>query len=338
VIAPRPRFDHIVAMTTENGTFEHALHATPRIEHGFCADDMARVLVVAAREPNRDDAVVALHRIAFRYLIEAQGRRGDCRNRRQVDGRWRGRRTVEDCWGRSLWAFGTAAARAEDDDVRGRALAAFDRSAARRAVWLRSVAFAALGSVEVVEQYPGHDGAVALLRDAAELFGFRVDDQRWPWPEPRLTYANAAITEAMIATGTALDRPGLVDTGLSLLRWLLDRETHDGHSSPTPAGGSGPDDRAPMFDQQPIEVAAMADACVRAFRLTGDPMWMAGLQRSCAWFLGDNDGDAVMWDPATGGGYDGLTPDGPNLNEGAESTLAFISTMQHAHHLAIVLP
>ena len=32
-----------------------------------------------------------------------------------------------------------------------------------------------------------------------------------------------------------------------------------------------------------------------------------------------------MWDPATGGGYDGLHADGPNLNQGAESTLALIS-------------
>ena len=41
-----------------------------------------------------------------------------------------------------------------------------------------------------------------------------------------------------------------------------------------------------------------------------------------------------MWDPATGGGYDGLTPHGPNLNQGAESTLALISTLQHARRSA----
>ena len=44
----------------------------------------------------------------------------------------------------------------------------------------------------------------------------------------------------------------------------------------------------------------------------------------------ENDIGVPMWDPATGGGYDGLTLHGPNLNQGAESTLAFISTMQHA--------
>jgi hypothetical protein len=42
----------------------------------------------------------------------------------------------------------------------------------------------------------------------------------------------------------------------------------------------------------------------------------------------------VMYDPHTGGGYDGLKPDGPNLNQGAESTLALVSTLQHARTLA----
>ena len=40
-----------------------------------------------------------------------------------------------------------------------------------------------------------------------------------------------------------------------------------------PVGGAGPDERAPMFDQQPIEAAAMADACARALAVTGDDRW-----------------------------------------------------------------
>ena len=48
-----------------------------------------------------------------------------------------------------------------------------------------------------------------------------------------------------------------------------------------------------------------------------------------SWFLGDNDRSIAMYDPESGGGYDGLTDTGPNLNQGAESTLAMISTLQH---------
>jgi hypothetical protein len=54
---------------------------------------------------------------------------------------------------------------------------------------------------------------------------------------------------------------------------------------------------------------------------------------AAAWFEGANDVGVRMYDPHSGGGYDGLTPDGPNTNQGAESTLAYISTMQRARSL-----
>jgi len=43
-----------------------------------------------------------------------------------------------------------------------------------------------------------------------------------------------------------------------------------------------------------------------------------------------------MWDSLTGGGYDGLQAVGPNLNQGAESTIALISTLQQAQVMAAV--
>ena len=137
------------------------------------------------------------------------------------------------------------------------------------------------------------------------------------------------LPEALIVAGVYLDRSDVVEDGLALLRWLLDRETVADHMSPTPAGGGGPTDRAPAFDQQPIEVAAMADACARAAAVTGDPEWARGVDRAAAWFAGDNDAGVVMWDPVTGGGYDGLEAAAANQNQGAESTLALISTLQH---------
>jgi hypothetical protein len=130
----------------------------------------------------------------------------------------------------------------------------------------------------------------------------------------------------------------LLRHGLELLAWLLDYETVRGHLSVTPVGGSGPGDKRPAFDQQPIEVAALADACARASSVDGDRRWIDGLRGAEAWFLGDNDGKHVMWDPDTGGGFDGLTPLGPNLNQGAESTLALLATMQHSQRLVTALP
>jgi hypothetical protein len=199
------------------------------------------------------------------------------------------------------------------------------------------MAFAALGAHEVLVARPGNRAALDLLGATGEALGNVTSagpSAAWQWPEARLRYANAVVPESMMVVGAALGRQRLVDQGAALLAWLLDHETNDGHLSVTPVGGSGPRGRRPAFDQQPIEVAALADACARAAVLIPDERWVRGVDIAVAWFLGDNDAGAPMWDPATGGGYDGLRADGPNLNQGAESTLALISTLQHGHRLA----
>ena len=81
----------------------------------------------------------------------------------------------------------------------------------------------------------------------------------------------------------------------------------------------------------------MADACTRAARVTGSTAWFDGVRMADAWFDGDNESATAMWDPETGGGYDGLEVDGRNLNQGAESTLALISTRQQARLLPAVV-
>jgi hypothetical protein len=119
-----------------------------------------------------------------------------------------------------------------------------------------------------------------------------------------------------------------------MLAWLCRMQEHQGHLSTVPVGGWRPGVPQHRHDQQPIEAAATADACATAAAVTGDECWDAPLFQAVAWFLGDNDTGTVMYDPLTGGGYDGLKPDGPNLNQGAESTLALLSTLQHARALA----
>jgi hypothetical protein len=333
-VAPLPSFAHLAAMTDDRGTFEHADHDQPRTEHGYCTDDMARVLIVTAREPHPDLVVRTLTRTALRFLSDAQGVDGKIRNRMSERKRWQGRRGVEDCWGRSMWAFGTAAARANADWVRQSALTMFEHGCEQRSPWPRSMAFAALGAADVLVAEPAHRRAISLLGDAATVIGPAGTDAAWPWPEPRLTYANAVLPDAMLAIGSSLSRADLVEDGLRLLGWLIERQTSDGHLSFVPVGGAGQGDALPRFDQQPIEAATLADACARAAKLTGEPVWAEHLQRVVDWFLGDNDAHTTMLDAATGGGYDGLGHDGPNVNEGCESTLALISTLQYARQLA----
>ena len=325
---PEPSFEHIASMSDGIGTFEHAEYSAARVDEGYCTDDMARLLIATCRQPRPDDVVIALARMALRFLVDAQGIDGKVRSRRAAGGRWQRRRFVDDCWGRAMWALGTATRLAPDDAMRARAGMRFDRGVAQRSPWPRSMAFAALGAAEVLTLDKLHTGARQLLADAADVIGRPARDPAWPWPEARLAYANAVLADALIAAGRLLERPDVLDDGLLMLRWLLARETVGGHLSPTSAGGAGPDDVPPMFDQQPIEAATMADACARAYAVTADTSWLDGIELAAGWFLGANDLGMRMCDVSRGAGYDGLQAAGVNRNEGAESTLALITTLQ----------
>jgi hypothetical protein len=326
---------HVLTMTDTVGIFEHADLAVPRLEHGYCTDDVARLLIAIVREPAPGRELDELARTCLRFLVESQGVTGRVRNRRDAKGRWHGRRGVEDCWGRSAWAFGSAARLAPEEWMRGSATSYFEHAAGQRSPHRRAMAFAALGAAELLAVQPRHSRALRLLGDAVVTIGPVSDDRTWPWPEDRLSYANAALPEALIAAGSLLDRPEVLADGLFLLRWLLDRQIVEGHLSVVPVGGAGPGDRPPAFDQQPIEAAALADACARAESVTGDAAWREGVELAVGWFTGNNDVGVSMSAPDTGGAFDGLTPNGPNLNQGAESTLALISTMQHRREIGV---
>lgn len=335
-MSPAPVFDHLMRLTDRHGTMEHARLAEPLPEHGYCTDDVARVLVVTTRADGPDRELNGLAGGALRFLNEAQALTGACRNRMDSAGKWLDEPATEDAWGRCVWGLGTAAAHSDVAWARQSAVMQFERAVQERSVWPRAMAFAALGAAEFLAYDPAHRAARALLTDYAASVPAPTGNPAWQWPEPRLTYANAVLPEAMIAAGTALDDPTLCQRGLDLLAWLMEIETTDGRLSPTPVGGRGPEDARPAFDQQPIEVSSIADACARASAVDADARWRDGVRSAAAWFMGDNDLGEPMWDPHTGGGFDGLHADRVNGNQGAESTLAVISTLQHAHRLSVV--
>jgi hypothetical protein len=330
----QPVFDHLERLTDDRGLFEHARLTVPRREHGYCVDDVARGLVVVCHEPKPGPTARRLARCYLAFVLDALDPTGACHNRMAVDGQWRDEAAVGDWWGRALWGLGVAATSAQTPGMRARAIGGFRIAAQVRSPHVRSMAFAALGAAELLRHRPDELAARRLLQDTLALIGSGGDDSRWPWPEERLSYANASMAEALIVAGDALPDAAALSRGLSLLEFLLRTETRAGHLSVTPVGGRGRDDVGPGYDQQPIEVSALADACGSAFRITRQPSWRTGVRLAWDWFGGDNDSATTMFDPRTGGGYDGLERVGRNLNQGAESTLAMLATAQQARRMS----
>lgn len=325
---PQPEYRHLIRMTTPRGIWEHALFSDPREQSGMCTDDNARALILLVHVPALTAELRQAAEVYMRFLEDAALPGGGFHNRRDAFGHWTDRMGSDDSQGRAIWALGNVIGSAKGVAMKRSALELFDQQ------WLaspspRANAFAVLGAVEVLSAIPGHTRAPGLIRSWVSHIAVRSDPD-WPWPESRLAYDNARLAEALIAAGTALDDRSMKRDGLQLLEWLVEVETRDGHFSFTPAGGWASGEPRPAFDQQPVEAAAFADACARAWFVTGGEHWRELVVAAARWFLGDNDLGVPVYDVETGGSYDGLTPTGPNLNRGAESTISGLSTLQKA--------
>jgi len=320
----RPVFDHLATLTDGHGLLGH---------RHYSVDDAAHGLVVTSREPSPSPTVARLHDHYLAFVLAAVDGDGRCRRRMDADGHWWEEPGVGDWWGRAVWSLGTAAALSPSTGQRARALTGFRLAAQSRTTDRRPMAFAALGASAVLRTRAGEPAARSLLADAVEVVATPFVDPGWRWPEPRLLDSNAALPEALLVAGDALADQNAVQRGLRMLGFLLQVEIRDHHLSVTPQAGRGPADSSPGFDQQPAQVAAIADACATAYRVTSDPSWLTGINLAWRWFLGDNDPGVPMVDRVTGAGYDGLRAWGHTPHAGAAATLAALSTAQHARRV-----
>jgi hypothetical protein len=335
---PITPFGHLQRLTDNIGVLRHAEGVVPLHEHGYYVDDVACGLLVACREPSPSQEVVVLGRRYLYFLAQAQALGGKFRNHLGYDRRWHDQPGTEGGWGRSLWALGTAAVRGPTTGIREESFTRFCRGAKVTSPLPHDMAFAALGAAEILQKHPGHPGALALLYRSSVVIGDPPADAAWPWPTPRLSHANAAIAEAVIACGSHLGDDRMLRNGLRMLEWLLTTETMNGHLSVVPPHGWSRGESRPASDQRPTEVAALADACMRAATVTSEDKWLTGVQMCVAWFLGDNDAKVPLLDERTGGCSDGLTGDGRSRNQGAESTLAMIAVLQQGHRTVAAQP
>ena len=88
-----------------------------------------------------------------------------------------------------------------------------------------------------------------------------------------------------------------------------------------------------QYDQQPLEAAAMIGASLEAYECTQSEEWIQLASTCFNWYLGKNDQQMQLYDYASGGCRDGLTRDGVNENQGAESTLSYLSSLLAIYNL-----
>jgi glycosyltransferase involved in cell wall biosynthesis len=340
---PVLNLNHLFSLTDDTGILQHSVSTVPNYKEGYTTDDNARALILTTMlERITKDTMQKVDKLTTRYLafiLYAFNRDlGRFRNFLSYDRRWLEECGSEDSHGRALWALGFVLGRSKLQNLRDVAGHLFSIALPETLKFSspRAWAFTLIGIHEYLQQFPGDRAAQnveeALAGKLMDLYR-RNSKEDWQWFEDILSYSNATMPLALLLCGQRLSKSDMKEIALKTLGWLAKvQKSGEGYFQPIGCNGfyRRGGERA-YFDQQPIEAHGMVLACLETYRITGENSWYKEAQRAFEWFLGNNIGHLVIYDPTTGGCYDSLHSDRVNENQGAESTLAFLLSLVEMH-------
>ncbi len=336
---PEIKLDHVRRMTDRTGMLQHSKYTVPDLTHGYCVDDNARALIVAMTAQNLQPLDSSPRNLATVYLsflgYAFNAQTGRFRNFMSYDHRWLEEEGSEDSHGRAVWGLGVTVALGREKGQVNFATELFHRSLATTGHFThpRAIAFVIIGIHAYLCRYSGD----SLARKMRKILSTRLMKQfkdfateTWPWCEEVLTYDNARLPQALLLSGQWLPDHEMREMGLRSLEWLKKAQTDETGHYFAAIGNHGwfaKDGKKARFAQQPLEAAAMVDACIEAFNCTQDEKWIADAYRCLNWYQGENDLRIPLYDHSTGGCRDGLEAHGANENQGAESSLSWLMAL-----------
>ena len=289
------RLDHLERLTDSTGIFQHATYTIPHFAEGYCIDDNARALLLAVLLDELGHEAPIVNHVAITSAAFLQAgfnqERSRFRNFMSFDRRWLEEVGSEDCQGRSVWAMGACVGRSRRPDLPAWAASFFEVALLPILEMSspRAWAFGLLGDLDYLRRFSG-DRVCGHARDVltALLVGLheRTATPDWPWFEEILSYDNARLCHALIASGRDGRDPKALEIGLRSLSWLVGvQRAPQGHFRAIGCHGFYRKGGEPArFDQQPVEANATVSACLEAYRATQDPRWLDEARSSFEWF------------------------------------------------------
>ena len=327
-----PRLDGVLRATDSCGIYQHSSYGIANRAHGYCIDDNVRGLILVGRMRGFGEVGAELDTLertfgAFvQHAWNPETQR--FRNFMSYDRSWLEATGSQDSNGRAFWALGETALYAADPQLRiwAHEMAKQVGVSILGLTSLRARCFSILGAAAFLSVDEHDKTARNIIAAFAEDLMERYETHghaHWQWFESSLSYDNARLPQALIVAGMALHRADWLACGYESLAWLAKLQlTPNGYFRAIGSETSGKPYAPPTkFDQQPIEAFATIDAALSAFEASRNTKYLTMAKTAHAWFFGENDVGQSLCD-AKGGCFDGLTPDGLNKNQGAESILA----------------
>jgi hypothetical protein len=338
---PPINLKHIKKLTTEMGIIQFSKINQPDITSGYTLDDNARALIALSMhfELTGEESDLNYINRYLDFIKYCQQADGYFLNYVDSDKSFASQNystNLADANGRAIWALGYLISK---DRFLPKKLITIAEEIIQKAIpgiekihSTRAMAFAIKGLCHY-NQIKNSDKITSLIKTLADRLVqmYRHESEPdWQWYESYLTYANSILPEALLCawleTGESVYKEiakASFDFLLSVTysgsrikvicnkNWLQKGQDHSIHQEK-------------QHGEQPIDIAYTILALNRFYLVFKEVSYLNKMAAAFNWFLGNNHLHQIIYNPCTGGCYDGLEENNVNLNQGAESTLSYL--------------
>ena len=333
---PEINLNHFQAMTTEFGMIQFSKINQPNLKSGYTLDDNARALVATCMyfKTSGDKGSITEIQKYLAFIKFCQQPTGNFLNYVDQQKKFTGQNNdvnLDDSNGRAVWALGYVVSLKDilPTAVIADAVSIFELAMEHLATIKspRAMSFAMKGIFYFHKGKKSNDYLNIVHVYANRLLEMYKYESNiiWEWFEGYMTYANSILPEAMLYAWLMAGENIYKDIARSSFNFLLSLIFNkNGIEVISNKGWLQKGQEAGQFGEQPIDVAYTIMTLSKFYDVFMDEEYHKKMGIAFNWFLGDNRLHQIIYNPCTGGCYDGLEETHVNLNQGAESTVSYL--------------
>jgi len=334
---PPINIEHIKFMSRHFGIIQFSKGNQPDIDSGYTLDDNARALIAFCKMEMNNKKHPTCGTFIKRYLdfitfcIQDKGTLKNYVDKFHKFTSQNDNVLLEDSNGRAVWALGYFICYGDNFPKSWVVIATKSIHlifpAIRRMQSPRSLAFAIKGLCYLYKKEPTQDiyDLIKILTDKLIVLYLATSDDNWKWFEAYLTYENAVLPESLINAYEVVKNEQYKNIAKESFDFLLRKIFFNGQIKVISNQEwlfKGKD--SAKYGEQPIDVAGTVMALSTFYHFFHETEYIKKQEEAFSWFLGNNHLKQIIYNPATGGCYDGLEENNINLNQGAESSICYL--------------
>jgi glycosyltransferase involved in cell wall biosynthesis len=334
---PPVTLKHLVNMSHHHGIVQFSRLDWPDISSGFTLDDNARALITVCMdfEIHRNEQNYLLMDKYLRFVGLCQQENGQFVNYLDELGNHHPKNhseNLEDSNGRAIWALGTVLSYGKSIPYnlvqKAEMLLGFALPNLTEIQSPRAIAFTIKGLyLYNLTRHDAHIKAqINSLADSLVHLYFQSKTHEWKWFEDYLTYSNSLLPEALLYAHLSSRNEQYKSIAKVTFDFLLAHIFVNGQIKVISNQGwlkKGERSFA-RGGEQPIDVSYTIQALLLFYEVFNDETYLEKVNSAFSWFLGNNHLGEMIYNPVTGGCFDGLERNNVNLNQGAESTICYL--------------